>query len=170
MRELRELVTRLDLVLEQEQERGSQSIITARTETRACGIFDPSDNVEGRRHQLAAFPCEADQDRPAVAVVARSLEIPELFEVQDHLADRLFRQQRPTGDGRHGAAAKLQIRKHRSVRDPRIGEAPRAQFGDDLLVYRPGRTSQQLAQIEAATPLEFAERMNHRSWIFAAGR
>ncbi len=112
------------IVIEQQQQRRSQGGVTARTEARLRGIFDGGNNVECCRHQLSTFSREAHKYRPAVAVVERSLEITKLFELH-HLADRLLRQQRAARDFRYGAAAQLQICKHRGMRDASVGEAAR---------------------------------------------
>ena len=166
----RPLFTRRDIVLEQQQQRQSQRRITARTEASLRCVFDAGNNVKSGRHQLATFSREAHDDRPAVGVVPRPLEIPKLFQLQDHLADRLLRQQRSACDFRYGAAAQLQIRQHRGVRDASVGEAARPQGCDDTFVHGPHRARQQLAQIEAAAFLEFGERLSHRPRSFAVGR
>jgi hypothetical protein len=165
----RQLTAGTDIVFEQQQRR-SQGGIAARTEARLRGIFDVGNNVECGPHQLATFSREAHDDRPAIAVVPRPLEIPKLLQLQCHLADRLLGQQRTARNFRYGAAAKLQICKHRGMRDARIGEAAGAQRGYDTFVHSPGGARQQLAQVEAAARFEFGERVSHRHYAFAVGR
>jgi len=170
MGNFRALIARSDIFLEQQQQRQSQRRITARTEASLRRIFDAGNYVKRGRHQLATFSREAHDDRPTIGVMPRPLEIPKLFQLQDHLADRLLRQQRAACDFGYGAAAQLQIRQHRGVRDACVGEAARPQGSDDAFVHGPRGARQQLAQIEAAAFLEFGERLSHRPRSFAVGR